>query len=317
MKSDDQANADHSFHYIKPVTFHGKEKGDHLLILAGVHGDEYEPMAAARRLVNIAPPLLKRGKITIVPIVNLSAFSRASRTGEDGLDLARTCPGNRSGTLSEVVAAEVSELIAEVDFLIDLHGGGNAFEIDPLAGYVLHDVPAVLEKQRGMARTFNLKTVWGTSNKLDGRTLSVARDHNVAAIYTEFGGGGGFRKMIVDEYVQGCLNVMSLLGMSEDSMPESRTRFEVEDYREGSGHLQVLLPAPRDGFFESIVSLGDFVKSGEPIGIIADPVDGETTTVAADQDGMVFILRAIPSVRKGESLGGILPVLEPGKYTIV
>lgn len=288
-----------------------------MLILAGVHGDEYEPMAAARTLLKTVPQVLTHGRVTIVPVVNGPAFSMASRTGEDGLDLARICPGNRNGTVSEIVAAEVSELIAAADYLIDLHGGGNAFEIDPLSGYVLHASQAVLDKQREMARAFNLKTMWGTSPRLDGRTLSVARDHNVPAIYAEYGGGGGFKKQIVEEYVQGCLNVMHVLGMAAAPLPPARCIFELEDYREGSGHLQIMLPAADDGFFEPTVRLGEMVKNNQPVGVLSDPLGDRVTPVRADQDGMVFMLRAIPSVKKGDTLGGILPVLQPGKFTIL
>lgn len=309
--------ADHNFQNVRYTTFAGQQSGSHLLILAGVHGDEFEPMAAARNLIKVVPEVLQRGKVTVVPIVNVSAFRLASRTGEDGVDLARTCPGNRNGTVTEVTAAEVSELIAGADYLIDMHGGGNAFVIDPLAGYVLHDSAEILEKQRGMARAFNLKTVWGTSSKLNGRTLSVARDHNVPAIYTEFGGGGGFRKVIVEEYVQGCLNVMRSLGMSDGVLAEKKYFFELEDYREDSGYLQIMLPAAEDGFFEPTVSLGDIVQNNQPIGTISDPFGDHSIPVHADQDGMVFMLRAIPSVKKGDTLGGILPVVKPGNFKIL
>jgi predicted deacylase len=306
-----------NFQHIRHTTIHGEKPGSHLLLLAGVHGDEYEPIAAASTLIHTVPEILKRGKVTIVPIVNLSAFRRASRTGEDGLDLARTCPGKKTGSVSEQVAAEVSELIADADYLIDLHTGGTVYEIDPLSGYVLHKSADVLEKQREMARAFNLKTIWGTSDKLNGRTLSVARDHNVPAIYAEFGGGGGFKKSIVKEYVQGCLNVINMLGMSDGSSATDRWQYEVEDHRDESGHLQRMLPAACDGFFEAEVSLGEFVKKQQQIGSISNPYNGKREPVHADVDGMVFLLRAVPSVLKGDALGGIIPVNKSGKVTIL
>jgi predicted deacylase len=309
--------ADPDFQYIRPTALQGKTEGSHLLILAGVHGDEYEPIAAASELIDIVPDILKRGKVTVVPIVNLSAFRKAARTGEDGLDLARTCPGNKKGSISERVAAEVSELIAIADFLIDLHTGGTVYEIDPLCGYVLHKSADVLEKQRKMARAFNLKTIWGTSDKLNGRTLSVARDHNIPAIYSEFGGGGGFNRSIADQYVQGCLNVLRMLGMSEGSVASRKWEYEVEDHRDESGHLQRMLPASCDGFFEADVSLGDFVRKEQRIGNILNPFNGKREPVHADVDGMVFLLRVVPSVLKGDALGGIMPVNKSGKVTIL
>ena len=91
--------ADLNFQLIRQTTLQGKTEGSHLLILAGIHGDEYEPIAAARDIIDAVPGILLRGTVTVVPIVNLSAFRRAARTGEDGLDLARTCPGNKKTDL--------------------------------------------------------------------------------------------------------------------------------------------------------------------------------------------------------------------------
>lgn len=41
-----------------------------------------------------------------------------------------------------------------------------------------------------MARAFGLPLIWGTDPTLPGRSLSVARDANVPAIYAEYLGGG-------------------------------------------------------------------------------------------------------------------------------
>ena len=43
-----------------------------------------------------------------------------------------------------------------------------------------------------MARAFNLPLIWGTDASLEGRSLSVARDAAVPAIYAEYLGGGVF-----------------------------------------------------------------------------------------------------------------------------
>ena len=69
------------------------EPGPHLLITGGVHGDEFEPMAAIRRLIGPLRAGRIRGRVTLVPVVNEPAFRRGQRTAEDGLDLARTLPG--------------------------------------------------------------------------------------------------------------------------------------------------------------------------------------------------------------------------------
>src|SRR5947209_7577025 len=85
----------------------GRGEGPHLLITGGVHGDEFEPMAAVRRLLREIDPARLRGRITFVPVVNEPAFERGRRTAEDGLDLARTCPGRDDGSMTERIAASL------------------------------------------------------------------------------------------------------------------------------------------------------------------------------------------------------------------
>ena len=73
-----------------------------------------------------------------MPIVNEPAFLRGERTAEDQLDLARVCPGNPDGSITEQIAHQLSELIREADYYIDLHTGGTTLRVLPLVGYVLH-----------------------------------------------------------------------------------------------------------------------------------------------------------------------------------
>jgi predicted deacylase len=77
-------------------------------------------------------PARLHGRVTLVPAVNEPAFLRGARTAEDGLDLARTCPGRPDGSVTERIAYELSRLILAADLYIDLHSGGVALEILPL-----------------------------------------------------------------------------------------------------------------------------------------------------------------------------------------
>lgn len=168
---------------VKSYRVDSGKAGPNVLLTAGVHGDEYEPMLTAMQLINELPELLASGSVTIVPITNESAYAHGSRYGEDGLDLARTCPGNSEGTITERVASQISTFIKKADCFIDMHTGGLAYDIYPLAGYMLHPSFEILKKQQEMALAFNLPLIWGTDYRPEGRTLSVARDAKVPAIY--------------------------------------------------------------------------------------------------------------------------------------
>lgn len=314
----------------------GTSSGPHVLITGGVHGDEFEPMAAIRRLHAMLQGRPVRGQVTLVPVVNEAAFRRGNRVGDDGLDLARTCPGRADGSLTEQTAHALSELIRSADFYIDLHTGGLRLQVLPLVGYMLHPEAHVLDWQRKMAHAFGLPIIWGTDYRLNGRSLSVARDAGVPAIYAEYLGGGGCDPSGVAACVKGCLNVLELLGVIERSAPlpaagiglctSDHTNEEsfsflclgreggrrptetlvVEDSRPNAGYMQINHAAPIEGFFESAVHLGQRIEQGQPLGTVCDVLGNDVRAVLAERTGIVLVLHTFARVDAGECLGVIL-----------
>lgn len=287
----------------------GRQAGPHLLITGGVHGDEFEAMAAIRQLIRQLDPSEIRGTVSLIPVVNEAAYLRGARTAEDDLDLARTCPGQVDGTITERTAAALSERIRAADYYIDLHSGGTAMSVWPLTGYMLHPDPRVLESQRAMARAFNLPVVWGTDYRLNGRSLSVARDAQVPAIYAEYLGSGCCAAEGVAAYVTGCLNVMRQCGMLDRAPPANQVLHEVEDRRQNSGHMQICNPAPRTGFFDPAVTLGQSVAVGDLLGTVADALGDDIAEVRATIPGIVIVLRTFSRVLRDESLAVVLEIV--------
>lgn len=303
---------------IQPNIIDGKAPGPHVLLTAGVHGDEYEPMLSACELKEYLSGKLLRGSVTIVPVVNESAYAKGDRFGEDHLDLARICPGNKNGSSSERYAFQISSLIKKADYLIDMHTGGLAHNIYPLAGYMLHPSNQILEEQREMALAFNLPVIWGTDYQPNGRTLSIARDENIPAIYLEYGGGSGIRGEVIKAYKEGFLNLLRSFNMIEGTaknIPEEE-RFWVEDGRPNSGYFQGKMPSPSDGVFIAGIKPGECIKKGNPFGVIKDPNSGRHTIIYADIDGLILSVRVSVRVNVGDALGSILPILKPEKIII-
>ena len=291
---------------LKTITIEGRNAGSHLLILAGVHGDEFEPMAAVRRLAKVLSPDELKGRVTLVPVVNEEAFLRGMRCASDGLDLARTCPGKIDGSHTEQVAFAVSELIKTADYLIDLHTGGNAMSLFPLSGYTLHPDAKVLSAQRRMAKAFNLPLIWGSDPNLKGRTLSVAKEHDIPAIYAEWMGGGYCQSQGVQDYVDGCLNVMGELQMIERTAPQSKIEKIVEEDFAGAGLLTGDYLSPIDGLFEAAVALWDDVEEGSLIGTVSDVLGENVRQIKSAEKGKVICLRVFARVLKDDSLCHIL-----------
>ena len=284
----------------------GARPGPRLLITAGVHGDEFEPIVAVWRLLSALKPAEIAGRVTLIPVANPAAFARATRTAEDELDLVRTFPGRADGSITQRIAAELSEQIHQAEYYVDLHTGGTLYRLLPLSGYSLHSDATILDQQCAMAQAFQLPIVWGTSAELQGRSLSEARDARVPAIYAEHGGGGPFDTQAVEDYMHGCQNLMAMLGMLDRPVDRSRAAWRVEDPRPDSGHLQVCHPAPQDGLFLPNVSLGARVERGALLGTIVNVLENVQVPVHAQNAGVVIMLHIFPSVRKAAGLAVVL-----------
>jgi predicted deacylase len=285
----------------------GQQPGPHLLVTGGVHGDEFEPMAAIRRLIRLLPGMPLRGTVTLVPVVNEPAYRLGQRTAEDGFDLARTCPGRAEGSITEQIAFALSQLIRAADYYIDLHTGGTRLRVLPLAGYTLHPDERVLATQRHMARAFGLPIVWGTDPNLDGRSLSVARDARVPAIYAEYHGGGGCDPAGIDAYVRGCLNVLAELDMLQNHViAPLAAPLIVEDDRPGSGHMQVNHPSPCAGFFEAAVNLGQWVRADDLLGTVTDILGRQVVPIRAAHAGLILVLHSFARLEAGVSVAVVL-----------
>jgi predicted deacylase len=300
---------------LRSKTIVGRADGPHLLVVGGVHGDEWEPMAAARKLLRVIDPTQLRGRVTVCPCVNEAALARGTRTADDLLDLARICPGKEDGGISEQTAAAFAKLIRGADALIDMHTAGTVFNLVRLAGYGINPDPKINETQRKLAHAFNFPLVWGTDGRFVGTSLSVARAAGIPSIYIENGGGGMCDPERVNENVAGCLNALRTLGMLPGDVTPSETKYFVEDDRNDSGRLQNKCTAPSAGYFQPMVALWDVVEQGQPVGRIEDPLGEDPVEINAYTSGIVMLLRTFPSVKVGDPLIVILPVTKPGKYS--
>ncbi|TWT39514.1 succinylglutamate desuccinylase/aspartoacylase domain-containing protein [Blastopirellula retiformator] len=268
-----------------------------------LHAASSERRPARRGLVVLTPYLMKFTEsellqyyLQLADAANKPAFQIHSRNSPDGLDLARVFPGTPHGRPTEQIAFAVNELIESDDYLIDLHTGGQALNISPLVGYMLVPGEAVIE-QRQMAHAFGLPIVWGTSLRLEGRSLSAARDAAMPAIY-----GAG-----VAAYVDGCLRVMTQLNMlSATAEAEEPCRCVVEDDRDASGHLQTNYPAPIAGYYEATAPIDARVAPGDELGRIFNTQRQNPTIVTATQHGRLITRRVLPAVAVGDCLAVIL-----------
>jgi predicted deacylase len=280
--------------------------GKTLVVTAGVHGDEFEGMAALQQIFEGLNADQVRGTFVAVPIANPPAFEAGLRVNpDDRQDLARVFPGSPAGTVTEQLAYTLTHrFIRHTDLYCDLHSAGQFYAMPPLAGYQLRPEP-LATVQREAARAFGLPLVWGTP-ALPGRSLSAAGEWGVPAIYAEITGEGRCRSADVAHYVHGLRQLLAYLGMTGEPVAPHTPTWIVEDDRPQAGFLQVQNQAPVGGFFEPAVSVWEHVESGQCLGTIRDSLGTVRHTLRSAHAGRVVFLRTFPRVLAGDPLCTVL-----------
>jgi predicted deacylase len=288
----------------------GATPGKTVLVSAGVHGDEFEGVAALHQLYAALDPASLTGTLIAVPVANPPAFEAGLRTNpDDRQDMARVFPGDPSGTVTEQLAhALAHRFIRHAGFYCDLHSAGLFYSMPPLAGYQLRPEP-LLTVQRQAARSLGMAVVWGTPG-LPGRSLSVAGDFGVPAIYAELTGEGRCRRGDVAMYVQGLRQLLAHLGLTQEAWQVEEPAWIIEDDRPQAGYLQVQNRAPVGGLFHSEVGLLSPVTRGQEIGTIRDSLGTARRIVRATHTGIIVFLRTFPRVLAGDPLCTILETNE-------
>lgn len=279
-----------------------------LLVIAAIHGDEYEGVEAIPRIFRKLIPEDLSGTLLMVPICNIPAYETATRNNIiDGKNLARVFPGNAHGTITEKIAYFLTEkLLKPADFLIDLHSGGIAASIPTLIGYI-HSNDKRGKRALAGAEAFGSSVIWGHPLPVPpGRSLTVATDLGIPALYTEALGGGLAREEDVRCFTTGILNVMKHLNMIEGK-PQLQP---VTHHLFGDGDLDNVITAPVAGYFRTEVALLENVNAGQKLGTICSAFGEVLAKITTEHTGVVIMIRRIHRVHSGDGLIHITQRLE-------
>jgi uncharacterized protein len=257
---------------------HGARPGPHLLVTGGVHGDEYEGPAALEKWFATLDPAALAGRLTLLPVVNVAAWSaRQRRTPHDDADLNRAFPGDPTGSPTARLAHAVwSHFIAPADAVIDLHSGGIAFNHLPLAGLYAGAGDTARRLAAAFDQRFRAWTVPDCPGVLS-REAHLAGKH-VAGV--EWGGGGALDPAGVAGLLDALPRCLVALDMSAEPLPPA-----TPDPRPPVAGDYAAAPAA--GIFEPWVGLGDTVAAGNLVGQLINPLTGVSYPVLAPQAGEI------------------------------
>ena len=295
----------------------GSGDGPALTVLSGVHGCEYASMAGVRRWARTLESRELRGRVRVVPVLNMSAFRARSPfvVPEDGKNLNRCFPGNPSGTLAERLAhATFTQLISGTDAVIDVHCGDMVEALEP---FTLYETGPAEDRARKLAVAYGLGYVLrqepGPDRAVGGTTSAAAAQIGVPAITAEAGGCGLVEQAAVDLHVRGLDRVLAVLGMTEVPPAADGGTGRPGGVPEASGpaaleHLSrfLWLRCADEGWWEPAVSVGARVTQGQLVGSITS-IDGATTqeVISAPADGVLLFMTSSPAVAADGLLLGL------------
>ena len=280
----------------------GAADGPHLALIAGIHGCEYSSIAAVTRFMRELDTGELRGRITAVPVVNLSSFHARSPfvVPEDGKNLNRCFPGSYEGTFSDALARAVfDQVIAPADVLVDLHGGDLVEALEP---FVLYDESPLEERAKGIAVAFGFPYVVRSAPAeapISGTTSS-------AAAAARLGDDCGLlEESAVRLHLDGLTNALRHLEMLPgEPAPPTTVVHHVDRF--------VWLRSTGGGWWETSVQAGGEASAGSLVGVVRDLYGEVVEEIVAPEDGVaLFVTTSAAVAADGLLLGlgtGLMPV---------
>ncbi|QMU27618.1 succinylglutamate desuccinylase/aspartoacylase family protein [Adhaeribacter radiodurans] len=275
---------------IRVYVYRALEDGPVLLLMAGMHGDEVNGIETIRRMIRrkMLHPL--RGTVIAIPILNIYGFLNFSREVPDGKDVNRSFPGSKSGSLASRVADRFTrEILPYIDYGIDFHTGGASISNYPQIRCLM-EYP---ENER-MARAFGAPFILNAELRPKSLRKEAFNQGKYIIVY-ESGESLRLDELGIKQAIQGTGQVLQELGMKEVN--------------------QKITPAPSlvcikskwirakfSGIFRCRVKLGQYVKSGEVYGSLADPYGNTAIRLKSPYNGYIIGLNNMTVVNQGDAL---------------
>lgn len=279
------------------------EEMKRISIVTGIHGDELEGQYVCYELAQRIEKEMDKltGIVDIYPAMNPLGIDSITRgIPAFDLDMNRLFPGNIDGNMTEYLAAEIVKDVEGSDLVVDIHAS-NIFltEIPQIRINELHEKELV-----PFAQEANVDFIWvhGASTVLESTFAYSLNDIGTPCLVVEMGVGMRITKEYGDQMVDGIMNLMKKMGIWAGDAPEVRKPLISTDPDDVS-----YLNATVGGIFIQKAKHNEYLKKGELIGQIIDPLSGKKLDdVIAPIDGYLFTIREYPVVDEGSLVGRLL-----------
>lgn len=276
-------------YYAIPVAVLNRGSGPTLLLLGGVHGDEYIGPSALFQFIHSFDINTLSGRLIVLPALNTPAvlsMTRCSPLDQGNLNRAFGPFADRASgqTPTRLIADYLeNQLMPSCDAVVDIHSGGLAHLYAPLAMVYLGAEKADAQSL-ALARAFGAPRLWAAHFSEQRSVNAAAVRNDLPMIALELGGGVGAAPDRLEQAQIGIRGVLAHLGMAPTAGAETTNPRRVAVSDPGLSH------SPREGLFVRSVNPGQAVASGDPLGALysfAEP-ERDPLVVRSAIDGVVL-----------------------------
>lgn len=259
----------------------GQQPGPRLYLGGGLHGNEYNTIEIAWRVLGRIDPAALRGSVIGIPVQNPPGFAGRMRGIQTELwvaDLNRAFPGAADGSLDARVAASLFTIASRASVVIDLHTASANFAYVPL-GYVPANQP---DPTAAVALTAACGAQVIYQQAAGGSLVEATSRRGALSTIIEMGAGALLDAEFIDAGVAGVLNGLHHLGMLPGEPTPPRAFISDADF--------TTIRAPRSGFLHlnAACELGADVVEGQPLADLRTYPDGVTTAICAPHAGTII-----------------------------
>ncbi|HXW55519.1 MAG TPA: M14 family metallopeptidase [Candidatus Cybelea sp.] len=273
----------------------GNADGPTLVVTAGVHAAEYASIAAALDLGRSLEPTNLRGRVIVVPVMNVPAFTARSIyvCPLDGKNLNRVFPGDAQGTASQQIADWVfRHVMTQADYYVDLHGGDLVEALVPFTIFFRSGNDRVDQMSFDMAKVFGIRYL--VSSETPGSTFCAASRAAVPSILAESGGQGIWTPADVARHTNGLQRLMRHLGMIPGGAPEPGPFTLLERF--------LWLRSEHTGFWYPAVAVNEGVRAGQNLGCVKSCEGRVLQTAVSPADGVVLFIVSSLAINQTDPL---------------
>ena len=289
--------------YVPVLVAKGAKPGKRILFVAGVHGDELNPIAAVQATFSTLDPARMTGSAIAIIGPSRPGVENITRTwtindlGGEQVNPNRTWPGREEGNAVERHSWLITNnlILGNVDIGIDHHTGGTGVDFARFV-FAYADDPASIELG-GLFPVDQLMLDPGFPGTLEYSLVKAG----IPAVTTELGGPRGFHPEMVQMGVDGNHNVLVHYGVLPGPM---RQTAEDRNYFVGDDLESVRVVA--GGFVTRLVELNDTVTKGQKIAVQRNGFGDIVHEYVAPADGRVAIVGTDAATERGSRIASIL-----------